>query len=139
MSLKDYGYNYNGMKEISLENSLKWFKEKTIYKLYEDDTESACESLEDLVEHFKNGGKFGIEVSKEYEKYTLFCLAFQIIKIFNLENKWLYIDNYYDIVNSLIDDYIINDNVDKSFLDSINDYINQNENKIKEMLVGVFE
>jgi len=60
MSLKEYGYNWEGMKEISYQDALT--SNKTVYLLYQDNTEAEAESLEDITRHYNNGGKFGIEL-----------------------------------------------------------------------------
>ena len=63
--LQDYGYKWFGMKEINLDDACKLFGKQNIYKLYEDNTESDSESTEDMLRHVADGGKLGIEKTKE--------------------------------------------------------------------------
>lgn len=63
--LQDYGYKWVGMKEINLDDACKLFGKQNIYKLYEDNTESDSESTEDMLRHVADGGKLGIEKTKE--------------------------------------------------------------------------
>lgn len=74
-----------------------------------------------------------------YRCKCMFYLGIEIIKILELEDKFLYIDNYYDMIFELYDDYEKYDNTNKSLLDSINDYIYNNIDKIKERLIKVID
>ena len=74
-----------------------------------------------------------------YRSKCMFYLGIEIIKILELEDKFLYIDNYYDMIFELYDDYEKYDNTNKSLLDSINDYIYNNIDKIKERLIKVID
>lgn len=58
-----YGYLWDDMTPLDSETAEKIFREgnKTIYCLYEDNTEGAVDTLEDIRRHAKHGGLFGIE------------------------------------------------------------------------------
>ena len=61
-----------------------------VYKLYEDNTESLVESIEDIEKHYKNGGKFGVEITS-YDNYVVFLLGRDMLKgILPLENDIAY-------------------------------------------------
>lgn len=58
-----------------------------------------------------------------YDCECIFYLGIQIEKTFNLEKKFLLIDEYYSSIKLIYEDYKKYDNKNKSLLDSINDYI----------------
>ena len=72
-----------------------------------------------------------------YRNKCMFYLGIEIIKILELEDKNLYIDEYYDMIFELYDDYEKYDNTNKSLLDSIDDYIFNNSDKIRKKLIKV--
>lgn len=75
-----------------------------------------------------------------YDCECIFYLGLQVQKTLEEKNKvWLYIDNYYDSINIIYEDYKKYDNTNKSLLDSINDYIDNNINFILETLKGSYE
>ena len=57
-------YNWNGMKKINYKEAMEQFNSnKEVFLLYEDNTESAVETdINDIHEHHRNNGEFGIEV-----------------------------------------------------------------------------
>ena len=59
--LKEYGYLWDGMTEISKEDAEKLYTTKEIFLLYPDDTEAAVTSFDEIGRHYKLGGKFGVE------------------------------------------------------------------------------
>lgn len=61
-----------------------------------------------------------------YDCECIFYLGIQISKTFSLEKKWLLIDEYYNEIKEIYEDYKKYDNKNKSLLDSINDYIDDN-------------
>ncbi len=77
--MKEYGYLWDGMKEVSYNEALKLFDEnKCVYLLYEDNTEAQVENNDDITKHYNNGGLFGIEkypdTDDEIKKVTVQCL-----------------------------------------------------------------
>lgn len=62
---------------------------------------------------------------RDYDCECIFYLGIQISKTFNLEKKWLLIDEYYNGIKTIYEDYKKYDNNGKSLLDSINDYIDE--------------
>lgn len=54
----DYGYRWQGMIPLKTEDAKALYSRYEVYKLYEDDTEAAVNSFEDIKEH---DGLFGIE------------------------------------------------------------------------------
>lgn len=60
-----------------------------------------------------------------YDCECIFYLGIQISKTFNLEKKFLLIDEYYSGIKLIYEDYKKYDNKNKSLLDSINDYIDE--------------
>lgn len=75
----------------------------------------------------------------EYENECMIYLAIQILEMLELKNKWLLIDNYYEKIRFIANDYKQYDNNNKSLLDSINDYINDNKEKILNNLKDCFD
>lgn len=69
----------------------------------------------------------------EYENEVKFYMGLQIAQLEEFKDKMILIDNYYEELNILVKDYIEDyDNKNKSLLDSINDYINDNYDFIIE-------
>ena len=68
---------------------------------------------------------------------TIFYMGLQISKQFELEKEFLTIDNYYDSILEITKNYIIKDydKLNKGLLDSINCYIDENLNDIKNILI----
>lgn len=90
--LIDYGYLWIGMQEVDYEyaNVLYCNDKMAVYKLYEDNTESLVENIEDIEKHYKNGGKFGVEITS-YDNYVVFLLGRDMLKgILPLENDIAY-------------------------------------------------
>lgn len=75
----------------------------------------------------------------DYKSECIFYLGIQISKAFNLEKKWLLIDEYYNSIKLIYEDYKKYDNNKKSLLDSINDYIDNNKQKILKQVSKAFE
>ena len=70
---------------------------------------------------------------------TKVYMAIQVSKQFELEKEWLTIDNYYDSITSLALDYKMQEYNGKynnmGLLEGINNYINDNLEKIKNVLI----
>ena len=64
----------------------------------------------------------------EYDLECIFILGIEIEKMLLLNIK--YIDTYFEDVKEIYKDYKKYDNENKSLLESIHDYINNNENKL---------
>ena len=66
-------------------------------------------------------------------------MALTVSKQFELEKEWLTIDNYYDCITGLSLDYAMQEYDGKyknmGLLDAINNYINDNLDKIKNALI----
>ena len=75
----------------------------------------------------------------DYKSECIFCLGIEIMKALLLEEQYMYIDVYYDTINEIYEDYKKYDNKNKSLLDSIHDYINENEQKILKQVSKAFE
>lgn len=121
--LIEYGYKWLGMREVSYDFAIMYFKDNAIYKLYEDNTESLAESIDDIKCHYENGGKFGIELNK-YDDYIVFVLGRDYLKdILPYEN-----DIAYEWCVNLAKDFEISDfNVNsRSKLACLEDYIKAN-------------
>ena len=72
----------------------------------------------------------------EYKNEVKFYMALQITQLEEFKDKMILIDNYYKQLDILVKDYIEDyDNKNKSLLDSINDYINDNYNFIVEYCI----
>ena len=121
--LIEYGYLWLGMQEVSRDFAILYFKNNAIYKLYEDNTESLAESIDDIKCHYENGGKFGIELNK-YDDYIVFVLGRDYLKdILPFEN-----DIAYEWCINIAKDFEISDfNVNsRSKLACLEDYIKAN-------------
>lgn len=57
------GYQWDGMQKITYEEAVKLYTENLdgVYLLYDDDTEGAAESLDEIENHNSYGGEFGYE------------------------------------------------------------------------------
>ena len=122
--LIEYGYKWLGMKEVSRDFAIAYFKDNAIYKLYEDNTESLAESIDDIKCHYENGGKFGIELNNKYDDYIVFVLGRDYLKdILPYEN-----DIAYEWCINIARDFEISDfNVNsRSKLACLEDYIKAN-------------
>lgn len=75
---------------------------------------------------------------KENREEIVFYLGIEIMKMLMLEQHSLYIDLYYKEVRKLYEDYKQYDNKNKSLLQSIHDYINENEQKILDKIITAF-
>lgn len=61
-ALSRYGYLWDGMHRISKATALKYRSQGyQVYLLYTDNTENAAESIDDILNHARKGGIFGIE------------------------------------------------------------------------------
>lgn len=61
-AVSNYGYHWGGMIPISKATALRYrSKGYQVYLLYADNTESAAESIKDILSHAQKGGIFGIE------------------------------------------------------------------------------
>lgn len=121
--LLNYGYKWLGMKEVSYDFAIIYFKDNAIYKLYEDNTESLAESIDDIKCHYENGGRFGIELN-EYDNYVVFVLGRDLLKgILPYEN-----DIAYEWCVNLAKDFEVSDfNVDtKGLYECLEEYVKAN-------------
>lgn len=60
--MHDYGYHYDDITPLTLEEALALFREgKPVLKLYTDNTEGYADSEEEIMRHAGNGGIFGLE------------------------------------------------------------------------------
>lgn len=75
----------------------------------------------------------------DYKNECMFYLGIEVMKMLLFEGQHMYIDIYYDTIKEIYEDYKKYDNNKKSLLDSINDYINKNEQKILKQVSKAFE
>lgn len=75
----------------------------------------------------------------DYKSECIFYLGMEIMKALLLEEQHMYIDVYYDTIKEIYEDYKKYDNNKKSLLDSVHDYINNNEQKILKQVSKAFE
>ena len=63
--MQEYGYSWDGMLPLGQEAAERLFTQEDIevFRIYEDNTESAVADISDLWEHADKGGMFGIEKS----------------------------------------------------------------------------
>ena len=63
--MQEYGYSWDGMLPLGQEAAERLFTQEDIevFRIYEDNTESAVADISDLREHADKGGMFGIEKS----------------------------------------------------------------------------
>lgn len=76
---------------------------------------------------------------RDYDCECIFYLGLQIEKMLSLGEKWLLIDEYYNAIKGIYEDYKKYDNKNKSLLDSINDYIYDNRTFIGEKIEKSFD
>lgn len=77
----------------------------------------------------------------KYDGYDLKCIIYLsciILKELEKTNDFIYIDAYYDEILKIYEDYKKVDNYNKSLLDSIDDFLNNNMEAIKSRLDNVF-
>lgn len=75
----------------------------------------------------------------DYKNECMFYLGIEVMKMLLFEGQHMYIDIYYDTIKEIYEDYKKYDNNKKSLLDSIHDYINENEQKILKQVSKAFE
>lgn len=75
----------------------------------------------------------------DYGCECIFYLGLEILKCLMLEQNFMYIDEYYNAVKRIYEDYKEHDNKNKSLLDSIHEYIDNNEQKILHEIKGAIE
>ena len=75
---------------------------------------------------------------EENREEIVFYLGIEIMKMLKLEQNYLYIDLYYKEVRKLYEDYKQYDKKNKSLLQSIHDYIDENEQKILDKIMTAF-
>lgn len=75
----------------------------------------------------------------DYDLQCIFYLGIEVRKMLLLEEQFLYIDVYFDKIKEIYQDYKKYDNKKRSLLDSIHDYINENESEIIEKVKCCFE
>lgn len=60
--MKEYGYLWDGMIPVSKNMALKLMSQGyQVYLLYSDNTESAANSIKDIINHARDGGLLGVE------------------------------------------------------------------------------
>lgn len=75
----------------------------------------------------------------KYDNECIFYLGLQILKSLLLEEKWLYIDTYYEEIIKIYEDYKKEDSAEMSLLDSINTFIDKHKREIKNRIERAFE
>jgi len=75
----------------------------------------------------------------EYDCECICYLALQILKYLELEKNHMYIDVYYDTIREIYEDYKQYDDAGVSLLDSVNNYIETNKDKILQKLNDAFD
>lgn len=75
----------------------------------------------------------------DYKSMCIFYLGMEIMKALLLEEQYMYIDVYYETIKEIYEDYKKYDNNKKSLLDSIHNYINENEQNILKQVSKAFE
>jgi len=99
-------------------------------------------AISELIHNIDRLNNDVVKNEKKYTEYDNECItyiALQIAKSSYYKDSWCYINIYYEIVKELYEDYKKHDNNNKSLLDSINDYLNEHEEEIKEKLEYAFE
>lgn len=68
--MHEYGYNWNGMIPLGAAAAeQRWNSNHPVYALFEDDTETLMESIEQIREHAAIGGMFGYEAEETTVAY----------------------------------------------------------------------
>ena len=70
----------------------------------------------------------------EYDNTCMIYLSVSILRKFELEKKWLYMDAYCNAIKDIYKDFRKSDNIDLSLLDSIEEYIDANEFDLREKI-----
>ena len=70
-NMSDYGYTWPGMLPLTKEETIDIFQNKglPVYRLFEDGTEKAIETIEDFDEFDVDIDMFGVE-EKDWLRYT---------------------------------------------------------------------
>lgn len=77
----------------------------------------------------------------KYDGYDLKCIIYLsciILRELEKERDFIYIDAYYDEILKTYEEYKKVDNYNKSLLDSIDDFLKNNIESIKDRLNNVF-
>lgn len=77
----------------------------------------------------------------KYDGYDLKCIIYLsciILRELEKERDFIYIDAYYDEILKIYEEYKKVDNYNKSLLDSIDDFLKNNIESIKDRLNNVF-
>lgn len=75
--------------------------------------------------------------NKEYINEIIFYLGIIIRE--DKKDKFVLIDDFYQAIKMIAQDYLRYDNTNKSLLNSIEDYINNNKGYIDEKIKNCFE
>lgn len=128
--LIDYGYLWLGMQKISYayaKSLLQDKKPKEVCLLYEDNTENYINeddnALEELENHYNNGGLIGIPLDR-YNEYVVFILGRDLLKdILPFEN-----DIAYEYCVNIAKDFEISDynTSRKGVYTCLEEYVNNN-------------
>lgn len=79
------------------------------------------------------------KIYSAYDNECMVYLSLEILKSLLLEENHMYIDVYYEELKKIYEDYKKYDNPNKSLLDSIHDYIDNNEQELLNRLENAFE
>lgn len=130
--LIEYGYLWLDMGKIS-KNYAKYLIETNanveVCALYEDNTESVVKTIEEIDEHYNNGGLFGVAL-EEYDDYVVFILGRDMLNdVLPSEN-----DLAYDLCVIIAKDFHISEyNANnKGLYECVENYVNANLDKIKK-------
>lgn len=75
----------------------------------------------------------------KYDNECIFYLGLQIMKQLLLEQRFMYIDLYYEEVIKIYEDYKKEDSAEMSLLDSINTFIDKHKREIKNRIKQAFD
>lgn len=73
-------------------------------------------------------------MSREYREEVMFYMTMLFYDKF-LQNKFIVMDEYYAVIQDIVDDYILNfDNKHKGLMESIEDYLKDKENDLVDLV-----
>lgn len=83
--MHEYGYTYKGMLPLTTKKAKELYKEGLeLYVLYENDTETAIDDMDEIIEHGMKEGIFGIEIE------TWLQYIEKVQKQKNMENRLIF-------------------------------------------------
>ena len=72
-------------------------------------------------------------MSQEYREEVMFYMTMLFYDKF-LQNKFIVMDEYYAVIQDIVDDYILNfDKTSKGLMESIEDYLKDKENDLIDL------